>query len=198
MTGTSPGGIGAAYVIAVAAASPALIILAGRTTEAIAPTEKTIREANPAVKTKLLAIELGSFKSIRKAAEELNGWEDIPYDDILVANAGIMGGPHRKTEDGFESQFGVNHLGHFLFTNLIMDKILASKSPRVVSVSSFGHRLGGVRWLDFNFEVCICKSSLSQRLRLIASRMERRTTTGGCMGSPRQPTFSSPLPSRAG
>jgi NAD(P)-dependent dehydrogenase (short-subunit alcohol dehydrogenase family) len=53
-----------------------------------------------------------------------------------VNNAGIMAVPYRLTEDGFESQFRTNHLGHFLFTNLIMDKILASKAPRTVQISS--------------------------------------------------------------
>ncbi|KAH8890130.1 short-chain dehydrogenase/ reductase [Thozetella sp. PMI_491] len=152
VTGTSPGGIGALYATAVAAASPALIILAGRTTASVEPTAQAVHQANAAVKTKLLAVDLGSFKSVRAAAAEVNSWADVPYIDLLVNNAGIMGGPWRKTEDGFESQFAVNHLGHFLLTNLIMDKVLASKTPRIVNVSSNGHRLGGMRWFDYNFE----------------------------------------------
>ena len=57
-----------------------------------------------------------------------------------------------KTEEGIESQFGTNHIGHFLFTNLIMPKILKSKTPRIVNVSSNGHRLGGIRFDDYNFQ----------------------------------------------
>ncbi|KAL7934364.1 hypothetical protein V8C35DRAFT_302373 [Trichoderma chlorosporum] len=56
------------------------------------------------------------------------------------------------TVDGVELQFGSNHLGPFLFTNLIMDKLLASKAPRVVNVSSDGHRLNPIRFFDYNFE----------------------------------------------
>ena len=61
-----------------------------------------------------------------------------------------MAPPYWATEDGHESQIQVNHLSHFLFTNLIMDKILASGSPRIVSVASNGARYGGIRWDDLN------------------------------------------------
>ncbi len=156
VTGCSPGGIGALYVTGIAPASPAAIILAGRTRESIAPTERAIQEANPAVKTKLLAVDLGSLKSVRRAAREVNSWADMPYIDVLVNNAGIMACPYTATEDGVERQFATNHLGHFLFTNLIMDKILKSKSPRVVSVSSVCHRFNPIRWGDYNFSASIC------------------------------------------
>ncbi|TFK78017.1 NAD(P)-binding protein, partial [Polyporus arcularius HHB13444] len=72
--------------------------------------------------------------------------------DVLVNNAGIMATPYGKTVDGIESQFGTNHIGHFLFTNLIIPKLLESKQGRVVNVSSNGHRLSDIRWDDFNFQ----------------------------------------------
>ncbi len=118
VTGCSPGGIGALYVTAIAAASPQLIILAGRSTETISPTESAVQQANPSVKTKLLAVDLASFPSVRKAASEVNSWEDVPYIDLLVNNAGIMACPYGTTEDGFEKQFGTNHLGHFFVHQL--------------------------------------------------------------------------------
>lgn len=62
-----------------------------------------------------------------------------------------MAGPYELTEDGFESQFGTNHLGHFLFVNKIKAKILASASPRVVCVSSGGHRISDIRYEDLGF-----------------------------------------------
>ena len=208
VTGCSPGGIGALYATAIAPASPAVIILAGRTTESIAPTEKAIQEANPAVKTKLLVVDLGSFKSVRRAAEEVNAWEDVPHIDLLVNNAGIMACPYGVTEDGFEKQFGTNHLGHFLLTNLIMDKILKSKTPRVVSVSSGGHRFNPIRWGDYNFSVRTlfsratlpgaCFSYLSYFLLkliiLAVPRTAKLTTYGRLMDSPRPLTTSSPCP----
>ncbi len=72
---------------------------------------------------------------------------------VRVNNAGIMAVPWSKTEDGFESQFATNYLGHFLFTNLLMSKLLAAKTPRVVIVSSNGHRLSPIRWTDINYGV---------------------------------------------
>ncbi|RSL90360.1 hypothetical protein CEP51_000754 [Fusarium floridanum] len=59
--------------------------------------------------------------------------------------------PYGLTEDGIEKQFQTNHLGHFLFTNLIMNKILSARAPRVVSISSAGHRHHSIRWTDYNF-----------------------------------------------
>ncbi|KAI0157183.1 short-chain dehydrogenase/ reductase [Hypoxylon sp. FL1284] len=151
VTGVTPGGIGAWFSIAVAKASPRLIILAGRKPAAAQKTTEDIAAVNSAVATKTLNIDLASLDSVRTAASEVLTWSDVPHIDVLVNNAAIMAVPYKKTVDGFESQFGTNHLGHFLFTNLIMGKILASKTPRIVSVSSNGHRLNPIRWTDINY-----------------------------------------------
>ncbi|KAJ4053310.1 hypothetical protein NW758_003110 [Fusarium oxysporum] len=150
-TGASPGGLGALFVEAIAIAEPGLAILAGRSVSKLQQTADNLAAKYPNLKTKLLTIDLGSLHSVRAAAEEVNGWSDVPKIDVLVNNAGIMATDFKLTEDGFENQFASNHLGHFLFTNLIIDKILASETPRVVSVSSNGHRLGPIRWGDPNF-----------------------------------------------
>lgn len=154
VTGVTPKSIGAWFVLAIAKASPRLIILAGRKTTAAEQTAEDIAKVNSAVQTIVLGVDLGSFKSVREAAKEVNSWASVPHIDVLVNNAGIMGTEWAQTEDGFESQLAINHLGPWLFTNLIMGKILASKSPRVVIVGSFGHRLGPIRWADHNFGVC--------------------------------------------
>ncbi|KAI3541709.1 short-chain dehydrogenase/reductase family Oxidoreductase [Colletotrichum abscissum] len=151
VTGVSPGGLGAAFAQAVAVASPALLILAGRNTTKVQQTADAVTSSFPAVAVKTLELDLSSFKSARAAAETVNGWEDVPHIDVLVNNAGIMATDWSKTEDGFESQFGTNHLGPFLFTNLVLKKVLAAKEPRVVTVSSDGHRLSRIRWTDYNF-----------------------------------------------
>ena len=65
--------------------------------------------------------DLSSLASVRKCAEEINAKEE--RIDVLLNNAGVMTCPHFKTEDGFEMQIGTNHFGHFLFTNLLLDKI---------------------------------------------------------------------------
>ncbi|KAF4956838.1 hypothetical protein FGADI_3527 [Fusarium gaditjirri] len=150
-TGASPGGLGALFVEGIAAAEPGLAILAGRSVSKLQQTADSLAAKYPNLEMKLLTIDLGSLRSVRAAAEEVNGWSDVPKIDVLVNNAGIMATDFKLTEDGFENQFASNHLGHFLFTNLIMDKILASDTPRVVSVSSNGHRLGSIRWGDPNF-----------------------------------------------
>ena len=102
--------------------------------------------------TRILRLDLASQSQIRKAADEVNGYaENI---DVLVNNAGVMASPYSTTEDGLETQFGVNHVGHFLFTNLITAKILKGEGGgRVVSVSSDGHRLSPIVWEDFGFSV---------------------------------------------
>jgi NAD(P)-dependent dehydrogenase (short-subunit alcohol dehydrogenase family) len=76
--------------------------------------------------------------------------------DLLVDNAGVMACPLGRTADGFELQFGTNHLGHFLLTTLLHDPLAAAAAAhggaRVVVLSSGGHRLGGIRWDDPNYE----------------------------------------------
>ncbi|KAK2043182.1 short-chain dehydrogenase/ reductase [Colletotrichum somersetense] len=151
VTGVSPGGLGAVFAEKTAAGAPALLILAGRNGGRVQQTVDAISSAYPNVKAKALELDLASLRSVRKAAETVNGWEDVPNIDVLVNNAGIMATPWGKTEDGFEMQFGTNHLGPFLFTNLLIGEVMAAATPRIVMVSSDGHRLGHIRWTDYNF-----------------------------------------------
>jgi NAD(P)-dependent dehydrogenase (short-subunit alcohol dehydrogenase family) len=153
-TGASPGGLGGLFVEAIAKASPALLILAGRSLAKLQQTADAISAAQPAVRVRLLKIDLESFQSVQDAAATVNGWTDVPAIDVLVNNAGLMAVDYGVSSDGFERQFAANHLGPFLFTNLIMDKVLASPSPRIVNVSSDAHRLNPIRFADYNFDVC--------------------------------------------
>nr|WHW29697.1 putative SDR family NAD(P)-dependent oxidoreductase [uncultured bacterium] len=93
-------------------------------------------------------LELGSFTSIREFAERINS--SGKKIDILINNAGVMACPHNTTEDGLELQFGSNHIGHFLMTNLVKDSIV--EGGRVVSLSSAGHKMAPVDFDDPNFE----------------------------------------------
>ncbi|KAF2444082.1 NAD(P)-binding protein [Karstenula rhodostoma CBS 690.94] len=140
----------ALFLEAIAAHNPALLILAGRSPQKIAATAATLAAINPAVKTRALHLDLASQASIRRAAAQVNAYDE-DHIDVLVNNAGVMAGPYRTTAEGLEMQFGANHLGHFLFTNLIMEKLLAAPHPRVVNISSDGHRLSGIRWDDVGF-----------------------------------------------
>lgn len=150
-TGVTPNSLGHIFASAVAAASPALLILAGRNPAKLQHTAAAIAVVHPGAQTRNLIVDLCSLASVRKAAEEVNAWADVPSVDVVVNNAGVMAVDFALTPDGFETQFAASHIGHFLLTNLIMDKILASESPRVVNVSSDGHRLGPIRWADPHF-----------------------------------------------
>ncbi|KAF5709292.1 oxidoreductase [Fusarium globosum] len=150
-TGVTPNSLGATFILETASKSPSLLILAGRNASKLQEMSEAITKANPSVKTRSLVVDLGSLASVRKAAEEVNSWNDVPSIDVVVNNAGVMAIPYTKSVDGYEMQFAICHLGHFLLTNLIMDKILASESPRVVNISSNGHSLGPIRFADPHF-----------------------------------------------
>ncbi|KAI1127589.1 WW domain-containing oxidoreductase [Nemania abortiva] len=151
-TGVSPKSLGATFVETIAIAEPAMLILAGRNPAKTGQTADAIKAANANVKTRVLELDLGSLAAVRRAAEVVLSWDDVPYIDVLVNSAGIMAVDFKLSPEGYENQFATNHLGPWLFTNLIMNKVLASKVPRIVNVSSDGHRLNPIRWDDYNFE----------------------------------------------
>jgi NAD(P)-dependent dehydrogenase (short-subunit alcohol dehydrogenase family) len=154
ITGVTLGGLGQETARAIAIHAPKLIILAGRTVSKVQDAQDAIKKAAPDTPTRQLILDLASQKKVREAAKEVNSWTDVPTIDIVINNAGIMAQPFQLNEDGIESQFGANHIGHFLFTQLIIGKILASgDGARVVNLSSNGYQMGGVRWNDWNFEV---------------------------------------------
>ena len=153
VTGVSPGSLGATLVTALASASPRLLILAGRNPTLTLQTTTDLFNLHPTVPTRILDLNLSSFQSVRTAATTVLSWNDVPVIDILINNAGIMAVEYGLSVDGVERQFATNHLGHFLLANLIMGKMLEAEAPRVVCVSSDGHRFGGVRFDDYNFDV---------------------------------------------
>lgn len=124
------------------------VILACRDLEKAeqARAEIVLETANRNVTVKLL--DLASMGSIRAFAKDINATE--PHVDILINNAGIMRCPKMLTEDGFEMQLGVNHLGHFLLTMLLLDKLKASAPSRIVNVSSLAHIRGKINFDDLN------------------------------------------------
>lgn len=163
VTGATPGGLGAAFTLAITKYRPACIILATRNLATAEETASQIRAVEATVKIKCVALDLGSLSQIREAAAEVNALDKTV--DVLVNNAGVMACPYAKTVDGIERQFGTNYVGHFLFTNLLLPKMLARDVPvRVVNVSSDGHRFSHVRFEDLDFDVRynapICADSL--------------------------------------
>lgn len=104
----------------------------------------------PNASVEFMALDLASLVSIRAFAAAFE--EKHKGLDILCNNAGVMALPYRKTADGFEMQFGTNHLGHFALTGLLLPRLLATPGARVVNVSSTAHRIGRIDFDDLNSE----------------------------------------------
>lgn len=112
------------------------VVLAGRSEERTGAVIDSLRAESPDHDLAFAQLDLASLASVRRCADHL--LETEPRIDVLIANAGVAG--HRGiTEDGFEIQFGVNHLGHFLLAHLLTDRLLRSAPSRVVVVSSNNH-----------------------------------------------------------
>ncbi len=94
----------------------------------------------------LLELDLADLVSVRRAAAQLLSAH--ARLDVLINNAGVMGTPYRQTSDGFELQMATNHLGHFAFTGLVLERLLTSGRSRVVTVSSNMHRIGHIDFDD--------------------------------------------------
>jgi NAD(P)-dependent dehydrogenase (short-subunit alcohol dehydrogenase family) len=121
------------------AARGALVVLAVRDQTRGSDARGAIARQIPTASLELVPLDLASLPSVRDAAATILAAH--PVVDLLVNNAGVFGIPRRTTADGFEAQFGVNHLGHFALTALLMPALLRSAAARVVSVTS------GFRWL---------------------------------------------------
>lgn len=115
----------------------ARVILACRDLNKAMSTAEFIRNKTGNGNVFVELLDLASLESIRQFSKKINKQEE--RIDILVNNAGIMACPKWKTKDGFEMQFGTNHLGHFLLTNLLLEKIKQSGAARIVNVSSLAY-----------------------------------------------------------
>jgi len=109
----------------------------------------SIRAAVPDATIEFAILDLASLASVRACASDLSQRADTI--DVLINNAGVMYTPFERTADGFEMQFGTNHVGHFLFTNLLVPALLAAAPARIVNLSSGGHRGSDIIWDDPNF-----------------------------------------------
>ncbi|MGC2655875.1 MAG: SDR family NAD(P)-dependent oxidoreductase [Mycobacterium sp.] len=137
VTGSNTGiGYEAAAVLARAGAH---VVLAVRNPEKGNAALARIVAASPKADVTLQELNLGSLASVRRAADALRS--KYRRIDLLINNAGVMWTPKQRTEDGFELQFGTNHLGHFALTGLVLDHLLPVRGSRVVTVSSVGHRI---------------------------------------------------------
>jgi NAD(P)-dependent dehydrogenase (short-subunit alcohol dehydrogenase family) len=118
----------------------ARVVMAVRNQEKAAAAVAQIRASAPDAALELVALDLASQASVREAAEQiLASHKNI---DLLINNAGVMGIPEARTVDGFETQFGVDHLGHWTLTALLLPALLRTPGSRVVTVTSTAHHMG--------------------------------------------------------
>jgi NAD(P)-dependent dehydrogenase (short-subunit alcohol dehydrogenase family) len=120
------------------AAKGAHVVIAVRNLEKGKAAADLIARANPGASVAIQELDLSALDSVRAAADQLRA--DYSSIDLLINNAGVMMPPKSTTKDGFELQFGTNHLGHFALTNLLLDRLVTTPGSRVVTVSSVGHR----------------------------------------------------------
>ena len=148
VTGAS-GGLGLETSRALAAHG-AHVVMAARDSGKNAAAVEAITAKHPAADLAPMTLDLASLTGVRAFADEfLNRYDQA---QSLINNAGVMCTPFGHTADGFEQQFGTNHLGHFLLTNLLVPALVAGAPARVVSVASAGHQMGNVDFDDPNFE----------------------------------------------
>jgi NAD(P)-dependent dehydrogenase (short-subunit alcohol dehydrogenase family) len=122
------------------------VVLAVRNLDKGKAAATAITAATPGADVALQELDLSSLESVRTAAAELRSQHD--HIDLLINNAGLMYPPRSTTADGFEMQFGTNHLGHFAFTGLLLDRLVSVPGSRVVTVSSVGHRINAAIHFD--------------------------------------------------
>ena len=128
----------------------ATVVLACRNADKAEAVAQQIRLASAGARVETIPLDLTSLASVERCADGLH--ERFELIDVLINNAGVMAPPLRRTEDGFELQFGTNHLGHFALTGQVIDLVLASPAPRVVTVASGAHRMGKMHFDDLNWE----------------------------------------------
>eukprot|EP00731_Ephydatia_muelleri_P018056 Em0011g96a len=166
----------------------ARVILACRSAEKGEETVVEVRARSGNDKVVFRRLDLASLESVRQFASSI--LEEEPTIDILINNAGVSCCPYSKTEDGFEMQFGVNHLAHFLLTNLLLDRLKEAPTARIVNVSSIAHRhVKGINFDDLNSEksysplVAYGQSKLANILftRSLAKRLAGTSVITNCL-----------------
>ena len=148
VTGASSGlGVETARALLSAGAS---VVMAVRDLEKGEQVASELRQKTGNQNASLLKLDLNSLESVRAAAQQFSSQHTQLH--LLINNAGVMATPFGQTADGFETQFGTNHLGHFLLSSLLLPALKAAAPARVVSLSSIGHRRSDIVWEDIQFQ----------------------------------------------
>ncbi|XP_049596871.1 retinol dehydrogenase 12 isoform X1 [Syngnathus scovelli] len=161
----------------------ARVVMACRDVEKGERAAASIRAASPEAQVEVRELDLADTSSIRSFAQQF--LQDFPQLHVLINNAGVMMCPYTKTIDGFEMHIGVNHLGHFLLTSLLVGLLKRSAPARIVVVSSLAHNFGWIRFHDlhsqgsYNSGLAYCQSKLANVLfaRELARRLKGSNVT---------------------
>jgi len=173
-------GIGFETAAALAAKNAAVVMACRNRQKAEAAIER-IRHRSPTAKLELIELDLASLASVERFAATFGaGHERL---DLLINNAGVMIPPFGRTEDGFELQFGCNHLGHFALTGRLLDLLVETPGARVVTVSSMAHRYGTMDFENLNSEKGYDKMAAYGRSKLanllFTFELQRRLAAAG-------------------
>lgn len=128
----------------------ATVVMACRNLVKTNPKADEIRGAHPEATVEVMELDLSDLESVRHFADAFRAKHSRL--DLLINNAGIMVPPYGTTAQGFETQFGVNHLGHFALTGLLLDLVIQTPGSRIVTVSSVAHQFGKIQFSDLNWE----------------------------------------------
>jgi NAD(P)-dependent dehydrogenase (short-subunit alcohol dehydrogenase family) len=128
----------------------ATVVLASRSYDKGNAAREDLLKGKPSGEIAVMELDLGDLSSVKKFADSFQ--KEYDRLDVLLNNAGIMMTPYGLTQDGLESQMGVNHFGHFALTGLLLDRILATPASRIVNVSSMAHNRGQMDFDNLLFE----------------------------------------------
>jgi NAD(P)-dependent dehydrogenase (short-subunit alcohol dehydrogenase family) len=163
------------------AAKGAKVIMACRDRDKAEKARQEMLKQLPGVDLELMLLDMGNLQSVR----DFSKFYIQKYDrlDLLIENAGLMIPPFSKTKDGFESQFGVNYLGHFLLTNLLFTLMNKTTGARIITLSSNAHKRGKIDFKNLNAEKSYSKWGAYSQSKLaclmFAYELQRRLTKAG-------------------
>ena len=159
----------------------ATVIMACRSLEKGQSAENQIRAEFPDAQVLLRPLDLADLSSVQQFANTF--LSEFDRLDVLINNAGVMAIPYHKTADGFEMQFGTNHLGHFKLNALLFDLLKKTPNSRIVTVTSYAHFFGWINFNNLNSErfyqkwLAYCQSKLANIL--FGYELQRRVALGG-------------------
>lgn len=165
----------------IVAANGGEVIMACRNTDKAEAAAEDVRAEIHGAHLHVLPLDLADLASVKAFAAAVKA--RFSRLDVLLNNAGLMAPPLQRTKDGFEIQFGTNHLGHFALTGQLLDLLEAAESPRVVQISSLAHRGGRFRWDNLNAEKSYSRWPFYGHSKLanlvFAKDLNRRLTRAG-------------------